>query len=250
MISFLIALAAAQAAPVTIESCAAAVKATPEQAVAIASEWRIKGGGLDARQCLGQAYAALGRWAPAATAFEQAAMDAQVAKSPRVADFRVQEGNAWLAAKDPLKARRAFDAALIAGIGSPELEGEVYLDRARALAALGDAAAARTDLDKGLALVPGDPFGWYLSAALAQREGDLARAKTDVANAVAGAPDDADVLLLAGNIAGLSGELDAARGFFTRAAKAAPDSPSGKAASAALAANAAPEPTPAPAQAR
>ena len=251
MISLLLALAAAQAsaaAPLTRESCGAAVATSPEKAVELASEWRIKGGGLDARQCLGQAYAKLGRWAPAATAFEQAAADAQLARDSRIADFRIQAGNAWLAAGEPLKARRSFDAALIAGIGSPELEGEVYLDRARALVALDDVAAARADLDKGLALVPGDPFGWYLSAALAQREGDLARARTDIAKAVAGAPDDAGVLLLAGNIAGLSGDLAAARSFFTRAATAAPDSAAGKAASAALAANAAPEPTPVPAQ--
>jgi tetratricopeptide (TPR) repeat protein len=247
VISLFIALAAqvAGAAPLTAESCAAAAQATPGKAVELANAWRIQGGGLDARQCLGLAYAKLGRWAPAATAFEQAAIDAQTAKDPRQADFWVQTGNAWLAARDPLKARRAFDAALIAGIPSPELQGEVYLDRSRALVALGDAAGARADLDKGLALVPGDPFGWYLSAALAQREGNLARAKADIAKAVEGAPDDADVLLLAGNIAGLSGELDQARTFFTRAATAAPESPSGKAASAALAANAAPEPAPA-----
>lgn len=244
MISLLLALAAAQAgaAPHSPESCAAAVNATPDKAVELANDWRIKGGGLDARQCLGQAYAKLGRWAPAATAFEQAATEAQAAKDRRQGDFWVQAGNAWLAAKDPAKARKAFDAALIAGVGSPELQGEVHLDRARALVALGDAAGARADIDKALSLVPGDPFGWYLSAALAQREGNLARARADIAKAVAGAPDDADVLLLAGNIAGLSGELDAARNFFTRAANAAPESPAGKAASAALAANAAPEP--------
>lgn len=235
---------AGQAAATSPESCAAAIAATPEKAVAIANDWRIKGGGLDARQCLGQAYAKLGRWAPAATAFEQAAMDAQLSKDPRQADFWVQSGNAWLAAGDAAKARKALDQALIAGIAAPELEGEAYLDRARALVALDDPTGARADLDKGLGLVPGDPFGWYLSAALAQRAGDLARARADIAKAVAGAPDDAGVLLLAGNIAGLTGELDQARDLFTRAARAAPDSPAGKAASAALAANAGSEPAP------
>ncbi len=248
MTPLILALAAqaAAAAPTTPESCGAAVAASPEQAVDLANAWRIKGGGLDARQCLGQAYAKLGRWAPAATAFEQAAMDAQLSKDGRQADFWVQSGNAWLAAGDAAKARKALDQALIAGIAAPELEGEVYLDRARALVALGDQAGARADLDKALSLVPGDPFGWYLSAALAQREGNLARARTDIAKAVEGAPTAAPVLLLAGNIAGLAGELDKARDFFTRAARAAPDSPAGKAAAAALAANAAPETPDAP----
>lgn len=243
MIPFLLALAAAlaPAAAMTPESCAAAAKATPEGAVDMAGAWRIRGGGLDARQCLGLAYVQLERWAPAATAFEQAAGEAETARDGRRADFWVQAGNAWLAAKDPARARRAFDAALATGITSPELRGEVHFDRARALVALGDAAAGRADLDRGLALVPGDPFGWYLSAALAQREGNLARAKTDIAKAVAGAPDDADILLLAGNLAGLSGDLDAARAFHARAAKAAPDSSPGKAAAAALAANEKPQ---------
>jgi tetratricopeptide (TPR) repeat protein len=247
VISFILALAAqaAGAASTTPESCAAAARATPEQAIETANAWRLRGGALDARQCLGLAYVQLGRWAPAATAFEQAAGEAEMMKSPRRAEFWVQSGNAWLGAKDPAKARKAFDAALAAGISSPELQGEAYLDRARARVALGDAAGGRADLDKGLALVPGDPFGWYLSAALAQREGNLARARTDIEKAVAGAPDDADILLLAGNVAGLSGGLEAARGFFARAAKAAPDSPTGKAAAAALAANSQPEAAPA-----
>jgi tetratricopeptide (TPR) repeat protein len=250
LISLLFALAAQAPAAqaLTPQSCAAAAKATPDKAIELASDWRLKGGGLDARQCLGLAYSQLGRWAPAATSFEQAASEAEISKDSRRAEFLVQAGNAWLAAKDPAKARKAFDAALATGIASPELQGEAYLDRARALVALGDAAGGRADLDKGLGLVPGDPFGWYLSAALAQREGNLARAKSDIQKAVAGAPDDADVLLLAGNVAGLSGEFDAARNFFTRAARAAPDSASGKAAAAALAANAEPEAPPPQAQ--
>jgi Tfp pilus assembly protein PilF len=85
--------------------------------------------------------------------------------------------------------------------------------------------------------VPADPFGWYLSAALAQRENNLARARSDIAKAVEKAPDEPDILVLAGNIAGLNGELEAARGFFQRAVKASPQSAAGKAAAAALAAN-------------
>ena len=250
MILLLLALAAAAqataAAPAdAFEECSALVKSAPEQAVERADQWRLKGGGLPARQCLGLAFVALERWAPAATAFEQAAMEAEAAKDSRRADLWVQSGNSWLAANDGAKARKAFDAALATTLLTPELRGEVHLDRGRAGVALGDLAGARADIDKGLELVPADPFGWYLSAALAQREGNLARARTDIARAVQLASDDADVLLLAGNLAGLSGEVAAARGFFERAANAAPDSPAGKAAAAALAANPPPPPEPA-----
>lgn len=238
----LILLALAQAAtpaasdPAARE-CAALVRSDPARAVDKAGEWRVKGGGAKARYCLGLAYAALERWAPAATAFEQAALDAEGAGDGFRAVYWTQAGNAWLAGDDAGRARKAFDAALATALLPPELAGEAHLDRARAAVALGDKAAARADIDKGLALVSADPFAWYLSALLAQQEGDLPRARTDIARAVEGAGDDPDILLLAGNLAGLSGELDAARAFYARAVKAAPDSDSGKAAAAALTAN-------------
>lgn len=237
MITLFFALALAAQAP-DFERCAAVAKATPDQAIALAEQWQLQGGGAKARQCLGLAYAGLERWAPAATAFEQAAGAAETAKDGGASDLWAQAGNAWIAAADAARARTALDRALTGTTLSPELRGEVHLDRARALVALGDLAGARADLDRGLALVPGDPFGWYLSAALAQREDKLPRARADIDKAVGLAPDDADVLLLAGNIAGLSGDLAKAREWHERAARAAPDTPAGKAAAAALAANA------------
>jgi len=217
--------------------CVALVQSDPERAVASAEDWRLHGGGLFARQCLGQAYARLERWQPAAVAFEQAAREAETEKDPRRADFWVQAGNAWLAANDGVKARNAFDAALAAGSLSEALRGEVHLDRGRANVALGDLAAARHDVDRGLELVPDDAFGWYLSSALALRQEELPRARNDIARAIELAPDDPDLLLLAGNIAGISGEEEAARGLYMRAIRLAPDSPAGKRAQAALAAN-------------
>jgi len=242
LINLLLALAAiaAPAEGARFESCAKLVETTPEKAVESANEWRLKGGGLPARQCLGLAYAALERWTPAATAFEQAAREAETARDARGGDFWVQAGNSWLAAGDGAKARQAFDAALATTALTPELRGEVHLDRARAAVILGDAVSARKDIDQGLALVAADPFAWYLSSALALREGKIERAKADIAKGLALAPNDPDLLVQAGNVAGLAGEIDAARSFYEKAAAAAPNSRAGKAASAALAANAAP----------
>lgn len=218
-------------------SCAALVKREPERAVTVANEWRLRGGGILARQCLGLAYVALERWAPAAVVFEQAARESETEQRPEQGDLWVQAGNAWLAANEGAKARAAFDAALATALLAPEMRGEVHLDRGRALVALGDLGGARTDIDKGLELVPSDPFAWYLSAALALRQGDLVRARRDIAKAIGGAPDDANLLLLAGNIAGASGEEEAARTFYRRSAQAAPGSDTARAAEAALAAN-------------
>jgi tetratricopeptide (TPR) repeat protein len=237
----LLALAAAQAAPADAEArlkaCTEQARTAPARAVETAGEWRAKGGGLEARLCLGLAYAGVERWPEAATAFEQGAQAAEAARDGRRADLWAHSGNAWLAGGEAAKARAAFDAALAAGLLAAELRGEVHLDRARALVALGDLAAARADIDKGLELVAADPFGWYLSAALARRERNLRRAQDDIAKAVSLAPGDAPILLEAGNIAALSGELDAAKGLYARAARAAPDSEAGRAAETALAAN-------------
>jgi tetratricopeptide (TPR) repeat protein len=239
------AVPAAPPASPQLRACTALARNAPESAIAQASDWRGKGGGLDARFCLGLAYAAAERWPSAATAFEQAALEAESARDGRRSDFWVQSGNAWLAAGDALKARKAFDAALAVNLLSPELKGEVHFDRARAAVATGDIKSARADIDEGLKLVPEDPFGWYLSAALARRENDLKRAQDDIVRAVAGAPNDAAILVEAGNIAGLSGEVEAAQGLFLRAARAEPNSPAGKAAQAALAQNETAPPKPA-----
>ena len=243
MIPILLALAAAAPAAAgpqddperRYKACVATARTDPAAAISTADRWRQSGGGLPARMCLGMAYAAQGSWASAALAFEQGALEAK--DDPRLADFWVQAGNARLAAGEYDKAKRAFEAALATTLLTPELRGEVHLDRARAEVALGDPGAARADIDKALELVPGDPFGWYLSAALARRQDDLPRAQKDIAEAARLAPDDASILLEAGNIAGLSGEVEAAQGLYARAARISPNSDAGRAAAAALAAN-------------
>jgi tetratricopeptide (TPR) repeat protein len=246
----LIALALAQAAasaPATppasaaspdrarFEACAIEAREAPERAVDTANAWRVQGGGLDARQCLGLAYVALGRWRSAATAYEQAAREAETAQDPRRTMFWVQAGNAWLAADEGTKAIQSFDSALASPRLADELRGEVHLDRARALVALGTSAEARADLDRALQLVPADPMAWYLSAALSARQSNLVRAASDIARARQLAGNDPDVLLLAGTIAGLQGNGAEAERLYTQVATAAPQSDAGRRAAAALA---------------
>jgi tetratricopeptide (TPR) repeat protein len=232
-------------------ACTTQIRTDAEGAVAAANAWRGEGGGLAARQCLGLALAALERWGPAATAFEQAAREAEAANDARRTDFWVQAGNAWVAAGEGARALAAFDAALLTPNLTDELRGEVYLDRARARVALGNPAAARSEIDRALRLVPNDPFAWYLSAALARRENDLARAGTDIARARTLAPDSPDVLLLAGTLAGLAGNMAEAERLYRQVAQAAPDSDAGRQARESLATLrevevAAPAPPPAP----
>ncbi|HEX8644526.1 MAG TPA: tetratricopeptide repeat protein [Allosphingosinicella sp.] len=246
MTPILIALGLAQAAPAAapaqptaeqsrLAACVEQTRVAPERAVETANAWLAAGGRLDARQCLGLAYVALARWRAAATAYEQAAREAETAQSPRRTTFWVQAGNAWLAAEESARAIQAFDAALAATNLSDELRGEVHLDRARALVAMGNPAGARADLDRALQLVPADPMTWYLSAGLAARRDDLVRAAADIARARQLAGDDPDVLLLAGTIAGLQGNGAEAERLYRQVATSAPQSDAGRAAAAALA---------------
>ncbi|HEX8625785.1 MAG TPA: tetratricopeptide repeat protein [Allosphingosinicella sp.] len=242
MIALLLAAAAQAAGPVDTpenryRNCLALARTAPARAAGQAQAWLGSGGGSMAAQCLGLALSAQDKWAEAAAVFEAAAKDAESKQDRRRGDLWVEAGNARLAAGDAAAARKAFEAALAARTLVPQLEGEVHLDLGRAAVALGDPAGARVQIDKGLALVPKDPFGWYLSAALARKQNDLATAKEHIARAVSLAPDDAAILLEAGNIAGLSGEKDAALGLYARAARTAPGSDAGRAAQAAIAAN-------------
>jgi tetratricopeptide (TPR) repeat protein len=215
-------------AEIRYRACTDQVRTSPEAAVDAANVWREQGGGLAARQCLGLALAALERWAPAATAFEQAAREAEAANDPRRTDFWVQAANAWLAGGDGQRAMADFDAALLTPGLTDQLRGEVHLDRGRAQVALGNPTAARTEIDRALQLVPTDPFAWYLSAALARRENNLARAGTDIARARQLSPDSPDIMLLAGTLAGLGGNMAEAERLYRQVVEAAPNSDAGR----------------------
>ena len=215
--------------------CVEQVRANPNFAIETANAWLLQGGSLYARQCLGLAYVALERWEAAATVYEQAATEVPSAQGSLRADLFVQAGNAWIAAGQPTKAVLALDQALTSSALNDELRGEIHLDRARALVALSDPAGARRDLDRALQLVPADPFGWYLSAALARRENNLTRARADISRALELVPANPDFQLLAGTLAGLAGDLQEAERLYRRVTEMAPESEAGRAAAASLA---------------
>lgn len=206
----------------------------PAKAIDMANSWRLAGGGVPARHCLALAYARDQRWASAATAFEQAARESEIANDGRAANLWVQAGNAHLAAQQFPAARAALDAAISSGLLEKEMLGEAHLDRARARVALDDLPGGRSDLDKALALVPEDPLAWLLSATLARRAGDISRAQSDIDHALKIASDDASIALEAGNIAAVQGNGDAARKAWQGAIAVQPDSEAARAARTAL----------------
>ena len=185
MIAFLLLQAAVAAGPADpaekrFDTCAALVKSDAVAAVKEGERWAAANGGFPARLCLGLAYVAQERWAPAEIAFAQAATQAEAQRDGRAGGLWVQAANAALAGDDPAKARADLDRAIALPVLSDPMRGEAFLDRARAAVALNDLPAARTDLDQALKLVPKDPLGWLLSAALARRQGDARRAAHDL----------------------------------------------------------------------
>lgn len=203
----------------------------PDAGIAFAQKWRIEGGSYYARHCMGFAYARAERWTPAIVAFEQAAEEAERSgEMVEAARLWAQAGNAAMASGDLPKARGDFDAALARGLPDGLEKGEVHLDRARALVALNDMAAARDSLDVALVQAPKDPLAWLLSATLARRSGEMSLAQAHIARAVQLSPDDAAVALEEGNIAVLTDHEDVARSAWARAVKLAPETAEGKAA--------------------
>lgn len=235
-LSFLaLSLQTAAAEPPRFSACMDLASSDPAAGVLNASRWRVDGGGMLARQCLGVAYANQGKWSAAAAAFEEAAHEAEAAKDARAANYWAQSGNAWLAAGEPAKARQAIDAALAGGGLTGLALGEAHLDRARALVAANDLEGARGDLDKALVDAKDDPLAWLLSATLARRQGDMPRARRDIAEALRLAGNDASVQLEAGNIAAAERDEAGAKAAWGRAAELGQDGPVAAAARKALA---------------
>ncbi|HYD37069.1 MAG TPA: hypothetical protein VEA60_05615, partial [Allosphingosinicella sp.] len=87
--------AAAPAGPVDTpknryRACLALARTAPAQAVGQAQAWLSSGGGLDAAQCLGLAWATQEKWPEAAAAFEAAARDAELREDRRRGDLLVE----------------------------------------------------------------------------------------------------------------------------------------------------------------
>ena len=217
-----------------VAACQKLIAADPKAAVEQAGVWADRDKNVPARACLGLAFVAVERWGPAEAALAQAAAQAEAQSDGRAPQIWSQAANAALAGDQPAKAREDLDhVTRLTGL-PPMLAGEAWVDRARADVALDDLPQARVDMDKGLALVPQDPFAWFLSATLARRQKDLPRAQKDIAIALKSAADDPAVQLEAGNIAAAAGQMDVARAAWTRAAQIGPDDPAGQAAKALL----------------
>jgi tetratricopeptide (TPR) repeat protein len=199
----------------------------PAEAISYAIDWRVNGGGVPSRQCLGLAYLTQKDYPAAIAAFESAARAAEVAKSPQTAALWGQAGNTALLAGDPKRALGFFNSGLAAAGDTGPERPDLLIDHGRAAVELGDLDGARADIAKAVALDPESGDGWLLTATIERSAGDLPAAEAAILKAGKLLPGDIDVALEAGNIAFAQGKLKLARAAWGAIVKVAPADPAG-----------------------
>ncbi len=210
--------------------CQVLVRSDPPAALEFAETWR--GGSTSmndraaAEHCRGMAAAALNRWEEAEEAFAAARDTTPANERTARARLGLLAGNAALARGEAGRAIEALDEAQSEAIGAGDtrLNGEIAIDRARALVSLGREADAAGALAQARNQVPDNAQAWLLSATLSRRQSRLVEAQVQIQRAAELLPVDPEIGLEAGVIAALSGRDEAARKSFRSVIAAAPDS--------------------------
>ena len=210
-----------------LAECLSLSRIDPAAAVSFANSRLAAATGLEIahlQHCRGVALSAQELFEDAAGAF----VTARDAARPEHVTYRARlgalAGNAALAAGDAEGALGAFDQATADAGGKGSLAGEIALDSARALVALGRDEDAATALAAARTALPFEAQAWLLSATLSRRTGDLAAAQTQIEKAAELDPRDRAVGLEAGVIAMLAGREQAARRSWQSVVDASPDS--------------------------
>jgi len=224
--------------PARLTACLDAAQTGPAAAIAQAQAWGAEANGLDrahAGHCLGVARAESGQWREAASAFTAARDAVPQGNSRYRARLGALAGSSALAAGNHAGALAALDAARGEAGAEGTLAGQIAVDRAQALVALGRLAEAALALGEARVAVPSDPQAWLLSATLSRRQGELVAAQAQIEKAAVLAPRDPAVGLEAGVIAALRGDDTAARQSFESVIALAPESGQARTAKAYLA---------------
>lgn len=179
-----------------LAACLARVDADAEAGYEDARIWAAETHRWQAYVCAAVADIARGRVETGAKQLEALAR-ASDAESPeaRVRLFG-QAGNAWLLARDPARAKTAFDGALAIA----PTAADILIDRARAFALAGEWRAAEEDLSAALDATKDspDPLALRLRAETRLRQGAYALAVKDAEAAVAASPADVEAAVMLG----------------------------------------------------
>ncbi len=213
-----------------LANCVALIEINPEAALSDASRW-FDAAELqqksDAAQCLGMAEVQLGKWDEAIAAFTKGRDLTLPGSLGSRAQLGAMAGNAQLAAGQTSPALATLEQAQTDADSAENevLNGEIALDRARALVALGRTDDAQAALTMARAALPYNAQAWLLSGTLARRLNALDDAQRFIEEAALLSPVDPEIGLEAGVIAILSGRDDAARKSWNSVIEMAPESP-------------------------
>lgn len=216
-----------------LAECIRQARTDPATAIVTADDWLRGLKGPERAyplECFGIVYTRQMQWEDAQLAF-LAARDALLPEDRiRRARLGAMAANAALADDDADTALATLDLALADARQARESKaaGDMEIDRARALVALGRPAEAEQALERARRDSANNSDAWLLSATLARRQGKLKDAQFDIETAAALRPVDLEIGLEAGIIAVLSGREDSARKSWQSVIKAAPDSAAAK----------------------
>jgi tetratricopeptide (TPR) repeat protein len=223
-------LAAAEKPPLSDDAqyraCLKLTATAPEEAFESGLAWADRGGGSPARHCVALALVQLKDYGGAADRLEKLAEALQREGSPLLAEVLGQAGNAWLLAGLPQRAYAAFTSALRV---APD-DVDLLIDRARALAATDDWAAAAQDLGQALSLDPRRDEAYSFRASARRHLGDAAGALEDVETALAIDAELPEALLERGILRRAAGDTAGARRDWAKVRELAPNTPVGDAA--------------------
>jgi len=212
------------------EDCMTLARRVPADGYESALAWQGQGGGDPARHCAAVALIGMGKFTEAAERLESLGAAMAERQPALAAGAFAQAGQAWSLAGDM---QRALDAAA-AGLKLTPEDVDLLLDRAIALATLGDFAAAIGDLDKAHGLAPERADVLVYRASAWRFLDDLTKARADADAALAIEADNAAALLERGNIRRLTSDMAGARADWLQVVAIADGTPAGDAAKANL----------------
>lgn len=195
-----------------------------------ASRWRSEGGSNNniagAMHCEALALSSLGAYSSAAKLLMRIANLPETKNQKQKADLLVQAGHAFLLARKPEQALKAFSSGLdhVDLETSPLQAGELHMGRARARGMDEDWVAAISELNIVLASMPQYDEALLVRSSMHRAAGDLSSAASDLANYLTLWPNDPPGLLERAFLRGDVLDFAGAKRDFERVVSLAPDS--------------------------
>ena len=200
--------------------CISFAKTEPQTGEVLAAVWQVEGGGLPAGHCLALSYVGQNRFAEAARTLDEIAGQMRLggyfffseerADRELLAEVFGQAGNAWILAEEPLKAYASLTEALGVVPAWSATIVEHWIDRARALALLGNYEQTLKDLEAAQERDPNriETYVFRASALRHLERFDLAAAELEGAFRLS--EEHQEALLERGNLRQQTGDIDGA----------------------------------------